>query len=132
MLPHTLKNLPSFYFYVDEFQNFANESFSDILSEARKYKLRLLLRTNMLSRWRRKCAMPSLATWALRWPFVLGRLTQRCSRLFSRRNLMATDLVNFGFAQIYLTLMIDGVGSPPFSATTLRRLTRHHKNLLTL
>ena len=32
---------------------------------------------------------------------------------------MATDLVNLGFAQIYLTLMIDGVGSPPFSATTL-------------
>jgi hypothetical protein len=28
---------------------------------------------------------------------------------------MATDLVNLGFAQIYLTLMIDGVGSPPFS-----------------
>jgi hypothetical protein len=31
----------------------------------------------------------------------------------------ASDLVNLGFAQIYLTLMIDGVGSPPFSATTL-------------
>ncbi len=31
----------------------------------------------------------------------------------------ATDLVNLGFAQIYLTLMIRGVGSPPFSATTL-------------
>ncbi|MDZ4226045.1 MAG: hypothetical protein U1C66_00970 [Patescibacteria group bacterium] len=30
-----------------------------------------------------------------------------------------TDLVNLGFAQIYLTLMIDGVGSPPFSATTI-------------
>ena len=31
----------------------------------------------------------------------------------------ATDLVNLGFAQIYLTLMIRGVGSPPFSSTTL-------------
>jgi len=31
----------------------------------------------------------------------------------------AVDLVNLGFAQIYLTLMIDGVGSPPFSAVTL-------------
>ncbi len=29
------------------------------------------------------------------------------------------DLVNLGFAQIYLTLMIDGVGSPPFSAVTM-------------
>ena len=32
-----------FYLYVDEFQNFANESFKDILSEARKYRLNLIL-----------------------------------------------------------------------------------------
>ena len=32
-----------FYLYVDEFQNFANESFKDILSEARKYRLNLVL-----------------------------------------------------------------------------------------
>ena len=32
---------------------------------------------------------------------------------------IANDLVNLGFAQIYLTLMIDGIGSPPFSAVTL-------------
>ncbi len=31
----------------------------------------------------------------------------------------ATDLVNLGFAQIYLKLMIDGVSSQPFSATTM-------------
>ena len=39
----TLATLPQFYFYVDEFQNFANESFADILSEARKYKLNLII-----------------------------------------------------------------------------------------
>jgi len=32
---------------------------------------------------------------------------------------MATDIVGLGFAQIYLSLMIDGVGSRPFSARTL-------------
>jgi hypothetical protein len=32
---------------------------------------------------------------------------------------LAADLVNLGFAQIYLTLMIDGIGSQPFSAVTL-------------
>ena len=30
-----LAKLPSFYFYVDEFRNFANETFAGILSEAR-------------------------------------------------------------------------------------------------
>jgi type IV secretory pathway TraG/TraD family ATPase VirD4 len=34
---------PNFYFYVDEFQSFANKSFADILSEARKYKLNLTI-----------------------------------------------------------------------------------------
>ncbi len=35
--------LPQFYLYVDEFQSFANESFANILSEARKYKLNLTM-----------------------------------------------------------------------------------------
>ena len=42
-----------FYLYVDEFQNFANESFKDILSEARKYRLNLILATNISLKWRR-------------------------------------------------------------------------------
>jgi type IV secretory pathway TraG/TraD family ATPase VirD4 len=32
-----------FYLYVDEFQNFATDSFAVILSEARKYKLNLVM-----------------------------------------------------------------------------------------
>jgi len=38
-----LERLANFYFYVDEFQNFANETFAEILSEARKYKLNLTI-----------------------------------------------------------------------------------------
>jgi hypothetical protein len=38
-----LNKLPNFYLYVDEFQSFANKSFADILSEARKYKLNLTI-----------------------------------------------------------------------------------------
>jgi len=38
-----LNKLPNFYLYVDEFQSFANKSFADILSEARKYKLALTI-----------------------------------------------------------------------------------------
>src|SRR5690606_3615086 len=36
----------------------------------------------------------------------------------------AEDMVNLGFAQIYLKLMIDGVSSQPFSATTLPPIAR--------
>ena len=37
------ESLPQFYLYVDEFQSFANKSFANILSEARKYKLNLTI-----------------------------------------------------------------------------------------
>ncbi|MFW1946273.1 TraM recognition domain-containing protein, partial [Acinetobacter guillouiae] len=38
-----IAKLPHFYLYVDEFQNFANETFAEILSESRKYKLNLTI-----------------------------------------------------------------------------------------
>lgn len=37
------KDLPTFYLYIDEFQNFATPSIATILSEARKYKLSLTI-----------------------------------------------------------------------------------------
>ena len=43
MPDRVVKTLPNFYLFVDEFQNFANASFADILSEARKYKLNLTI-----------------------------------------------------------------------------------------
>lgn len=38
-----------FYLYIDEFQNFATESFASILSEARKYKLSLIVANQYIS-----------------------------------------------------------------------------------
>lgn len=37
------KERKDFYLYIDEFQNFATESFIDILAEARKYRLSLII-----------------------------------------------------------------------------------------
>jgi type IV secretory pathway TraG/TraD family ATPase VirD4 len=37
------KDRKPFYLYVDEFQNFATDAFAEILSEARKYKLALIM-----------------------------------------------------------------------------------------
>jgi len=41
---------------------------------------------------------------------------------------MATDIVNLGFAQVYLKLMIDGVASRPFSSTTLPPIQVPHES----
>jgi len=37
------KDRKDFYLYVDEFQNFVTDTFADILSEARKYRLSLIM-----------------------------------------------------------------------------------------
>jgi hypothetical protein len=115
----TLATLPNFYFYVDEFQNFANESFADILSEARKYKLNLLIAHQYVEQMEEEVRDAVFGNVGTTVAFRVGPFDAEVLETVFAPQFEATDLVNLGFAQIYLTLMIDGVGSPPFSATTL-------------
>lgn len=114
-----MKDLPSFYLYVDEFQNFANESFSDILSEARKYKLRLIIAHQYVEQMEEEVRDAVFGNVGTTVAFRVGPFDAETLETIFSPQFEATDLVNLGFAQIYLTLMIRGVGSPPFSATTL-------------
>ena len=114
-----MNGLPNFYFYVDEFQNFANESFSDILSEARKYKLNLLIAHQYVEQMEEEVRDAVFGNVGTTVAFRVGPFDAEVLETVFNPQFTATDLVNLGFAQIYLTLMIDGVGSPPFSATTL-------------
>ncbi len=115
-----MKDLPSFYLYVDEFQNFANESFSDILSEARKYKLRLIIAHQYVEQMEEEVRDAVFGNVGTTVAFRVGPFDAETLETIFAPQFEATDLVNLGFAQIYLTLMIRGVGSPPFSATTLQ------------
>ncbi len=115
----TMKNLPPFYLYVDEFQSFANESFSDILSEARKYKLRLIIAHQYVEQMEEEVRDAVFGNVGTTAAFRVGPFDAETLETIFAPQFEATDLVNLGFAQIYLTLMIRGVGSPPFSATTL-------------
>jgi len=114
-----MQKLPPFYFYVDEFQNFANESFSDILSEARKYKLNLIIAHQYVEQMEEEVRDAVFGNVGTTVAFRVGPFDAETLETIFDPQFTATDLVNLGFAQIYLTLMIDGVGSPPFSATTL-------------
>ena len=115
----TMKNLPPFYIYVDEFQNFANKSFADILSEARKYKLNLIIAHQYVEQMEEEVRDAVFGNVGTTVAFRVGPFDAETLETVFAPQFEATDLVNLGFAQIYLTLMIDGVGSPPFSATTL-------------
>jgi len=113
------KMLPNFYLFVDEFQNFANASFADILSEARKYKLNLTIAHQYIEQMDEIVRPAVFGNVGTMITFRVGAtdaesLEREFAPLFT-----IEDLVNLGFAQIYLKLMIDGLGSSPFSAVTL-------------
>ena len=114
-----MQKLPNFYLYVDEFQSFANESFADILSEARKYKLNLTIAhqyVEQMSEEVRAAVFGNVGTMIM---FRVGAFDAETLEKEFAPAFEAEDMVNLGIYQVYLKLMIDGVASHPFSATTL-------------
>ena len=114
-----LGKLPNFYLYVDEFQSFANESFADILSEARKYKLNLTMAHQYIEQMSEEVRAAVFGNVGTMITFRVGAYDAEVLEKEFTPQFTADDLVNLGKFQIYLKLMIDGIGSQPFSATTL-------------
>ena len=114
-----LKKLPNFYFYVDEFQSFANESFADILSEARKYKLNLTIAHQYVEQMSEEVRAAVFGNVGTMVTFRVGAYDAEVLEKEFAPQFTAEDIVNLGKYQMYLKLMIDEVGSVPFSATGL-------------
>ncbi len=112
-----------FYLYVDEFQNFATDSFANILSEARKYRLCLILAhqyirqlVHDLNTKVRDAVFGNVGT------IVTFRVGGEDAEFLEKEfmpDFEAVDIVNLAKAQVYIKLMIDGVSSRPFSAMGL-------------
>lgn len=117
--PQVLKQSPQFYFYVDEFQNFANETFAEILSEARKYNLNLIIAHQYVEQMEEEVAAAVFGNVGTTVVFRVGPFDAEKLEVVFAPEFTPEDLVNLGFAQVYLTLMIDGIGSRPFSAITI-------------
>ncbi len=114
-----LNKLPNFYLYVDEFQSFANESFADILSEARKYKLNLTIAHQYIEQMDEEVRAAVFGNVGTMITFRVGAYDAEILEKEFAPTFTAEDLVNLGSFQIYLKLMIDGISSQPFSASTL-------------
>lgn len=108
-----------FFLYVDEFQNFATESFVNILSEARKYHLDLILTHQYIAQMEenvRDAVFGNMGTLA---SFRVGAEDAEYLEKEFVPQFDASDLVNLPKFQIYLKLMVNGVAGRPFSAKTL-------------
>lgn len=117
------KDRHDFFLYVDEFQNFATESFANILSEARKYRLNLIIAHQYIEQLDENVRAAVFGNVGTIVCFRVGAadaefLAKEFFPVFTE-----TDLVNLTKYDVYLKLMIDGVASEPFSATGMPPVT---------
>lgn len=108
-----------FYLYVDEFQNFATESFANILSEARKYRLNLILANQYIMQIDEKVRDAIFGNAGTLIAFRVGAGDAEALEKEFEPIFMMNDIVNLPKFNIYLKLMIDGIAGNAFSAATL-------------
>ncbi|MEX1123906.1 MAG: type IV secretion system DNA-binding domain-containing protein [Patescibacteria group bacterium] len=113
------QNRRDFYLYVDEFQNFATDSFATILSEARKYRLNLVMINQYINQMPETVANAVFGNVGTMISFRVGASDAEVLRKEYEPIFEVNDLVNLPNRQIYIKMAIDGVTVPAFSAGTL-------------
>lgn len=121
------KDRQDFYLYIDEFQNFTTDSFANILSEARKYRLNLIMAHQYIEQLGEKVKPAVFGNVGTIIVFRVGatdaeELVKEFTPVFTEE-----DLVNLPKYEFYIKLMIDGIASDPFSARGLAPLTEEEK-----
>lgn len=108
-----------FYLYVDEFQNFATDSFATILSEARKYGLNLTVANQYISQMSdtvRDAVFGNVGT------MICFRVSADDAPILSKQfepQFEPTDLLQMHNRNFIINMVIKGEKSPAFSASTL-------------
>lgn len=108
-----------FYLYVDEFQNFTTDSIATILSEARKYKLNLIMAHQYMPQLKQEIRDAVLGNVGTIGAFRIGaedaeNLEKQFEPGFSR-----FDLVNLDNFTMIIKMMINNKISTPFKINTL-------------
>lgn len=111
-------NLPPFYLYIDEFQNFTTPSISSILSEARKYKLSLNVAHQYLSQLSDDIKNAVLGNVGSMGIFRISSedaevLVKRLEPVFTVQDILKLDNRN-----AYISMLVDGVPVKPFNIRT--------------
>lgn len=112
-----------FYLYVDEFQNFATEAFIKILSEARKFKLNLIVANQYMSQLDKTVQDAILGNVGSIISFIVGNQDAYVLAKEFGPQFPPEDLVKIGKYQVICKLSIDSETTQPFYAVTLPPLS---------
>jgi hypothetical protein len=108
-----------FYFYVDEFQNFATDTFYEILSEARKYHLNLTIAHQYMGQLSDKIRETVFGNVGSLISFRVGAedalvLEKEYNPAFKER-----DIINLGVREFYIKMSVGGEIREAFSGRTI-------------
>lgn len=108
-----------FYFYIDEFQNFATDAFSSILSEARKYRLNLTMAHQYIAQLPQEVKATAFGNVGSIITFAIGGddaayLAKEFAPTFA-----PDDMINLNTREMYIKMSVDGKLTIPFSARTI-------------
>jgi hypothetical protein len=109
------EDFPDFFLYVDEFQNFATPDFTTILSEARKYKLNLIVAHQFISQLNDDIKDAIFGNVGSMSIFRIGTedahfMEKQFEPIFNQN-----DLMNNPIGNAYARLLVDGYPTVPFS-----------------
>lgn len=119
---------PDFFLYVDEFQNFATETFADILAEARKFRLNLIVANQFIGQIEEEVKNAVFGNVGSIISFRVGvtdanYLQHEFNPVFNE-----TDLINVERFHAYVKTIVRNEPVPPFSLDTTRDLSRVEKD----
>ena len=113
------KERKDFYLYVDEFQNFATDSFATILSEARKYRLNLTMANQYIAQMPDEVRDAVFGNVGSVLSFQVGFDDAEYLSSQFGEEVLPNDLVSLNKYTGYLRLLIEGMPSKTFSMNTL-------------
>lgn len=115
----SLEDRLPFYLYVDEFQNFATDSFAVILSEARKYGLYLTVANQYISQMQDTVKDAVFGNVGSMICFKVGADDAQYLGKYFEPVFESSDLIKLHTRDIFVAMSIDGERALPFSARTL-------------
>ena len=118
------ENRRDFYLYVDEFQNFATPDFAQILSEARKYRLNLIVANQFIGQMEEEVKNAIFGNVGTLVSFRVGVSDANYLQHEFQPTFTEADLINIDVFNAYVKTIVNNEPIAPFSMDLTRDMTK--------
>jgi hypothetical protein len=119
-----MKDRKDFFLYVDEFQNFATPDFAQILSEARKYRLNLIVANQFVGQMEEEVKNAIFGNVGTIAAFRVGVTDANYLQHEFQPTFSESDLINIDRFNCYMRTLVEGEPVPPFSLDTTKDIEK--------